>query len=69
MSEIVRKRTVQLYTDGACSGNPGPGGFGVILRFGAAEKELSAEKYGKHHIAIAGVVGGLAIMGISLLLI
>ena len=32
---------VDIFTDGACSGNPGPGGFGVILRFGAAEKELS----------------------------
>jgi len=32
---------VTIYTDGACSGNPGPGGWGVILRFGAHEKELS----------------------------
>ena len=32
---------VELYTDGACSGNPGPGGWGAILRFGATEKELS----------------------------
>lgn len=32
---------VQLYTDGACSGNPGPGGWGAILRFGAIERELS----------------------------
>lgn len=31
---------VQIYTDGACSGNPGPGGWGVILRFGEVEKEL-----------------------------
>ena len=30
-----------MYTDGACSGNPGPGGWGTILRFGSAEKELS----------------------------
>ena len=34
-------KTVTIYTDGACSGNPGPGGYGVILRYGAAEKELS----------------------------
>ena len=33
--------SVILYTDGACSGNPGPGGFGVVLRYGTAEKELS----------------------------
>lgn len=32
--------TVSLYTDGACKGNPGPGGWGVLLRFGDAEKEL-----------------------------
>ena len=32
---------VEIFTDGACSGNPGPGGWGVILRYGNAEKELS----------------------------
>ena len=32
---------VQIFTDGACSGNPGPGGWGAILRAGEAEKELS----------------------------
>jgi len=31
---------VEIFTDGACSGNPGPGGWGTILRFGAVEKEL-----------------------------
>lgn len=34
-------KTVDLFTDGACSGNPGPGGYGVILRYGSREKELS----------------------------
>lgn len=34
-------KTVELYTDGACSGNPGPGGWGVILRWNGLEKELS----------------------------
>lgn len=33
--------TVHVYTDGACSGNPGPGGWGAIIRFGKIEKELS----------------------------
>lgn len=33
--------TVEIYTDGACSGNPGAGGWGVILRCGETEKELS----------------------------
>ena len=32
---------VEIFTDGACSGNPGPGGYGAILRFGEHEKELS----------------------------
>lgn len=32
---------VELYTDGACLGNPGPGGWGVLLRSGRREKELS----------------------------
>jgi ribonuclease HI len=32
---------VFIFTDGACSGNPGPGGWGAILRFGEIEKELS----------------------------
>jgi ribonuclease HI len=32
---------VDIYTDGACSGNPGPGGWGALLRYGEVEKELS----------------------------
>jgi ribonuclease HI len=32
---------VEIYTDGACSGNPGPGGWGAILRYGDHEKELN----------------------------
>ncbi|WDZ82683.1 ribonuclease HI [Micromonospora cathayae] len=34
-------RVVEIWTDGACSGNPGPGGWGVVLRYGAHERELS----------------------------
>ena len=34
-------KTVEIFTDGACSGNPGPGGWGTILRFNGVEKELS----------------------------
>ena len=36
---------VRIWTDGACSGNPGPGGWGVLLRFGTNEKELSGGAY------------------------
>jgi len=35
------KKQVSIFTDGACKGNPGPGGWGVLLRMGAHEKELS----------------------------
>ena len=34
-------KRVDLYTDGACSGNPGPGGWGVLLRYGEHEKEMA----------------------------
>ena len=34
-------KTVEVFTDGACKGNPGPGGWGVVLRAGGREKELS----------------------------
>lgn len=33
--------TVDIWTDGACSGNPGPGGWGAVLRYGGTEKEIS----------------------------
>ena len=33
-------QSVEMYTDGACKGNPGPGGWGVLLRYGQHEKEL-----------------------------
>ncbi len=32
--------TVEIYTDGACKGNPGPGGWGALLRYGDIEKEI-----------------------------
>lgn len=35
------RKTVTIYTDGACSGNPGPGGWGAILQYGPHEKEIS----------------------------
>lgn len=34
-------KKVDLFTDGACSGNPGPGGWGALLRYGSTEKEIS----------------------------
>ena len=40
MAEQARKQ-VTIYTDGACSGNPGPGGWGCILMYGPHQKEMS----------------------------
>jgi len=37
----VARTVVEIFTDGACSGNPGPGGWGAVLRYGDAEKEMS----------------------------
>lgn len=40
MNESLKE--VTIYTDGACRGNPGPGGYGVVLMYGSHRKELSA---------------------------
>ncbi|MGB4102093.1 MAG: ribonuclease HI [Alphaproteobacteria bacterium] len=37
----MSKEHIEIYTDGACSGNPGPGGWGALLRWNGHEKELS----------------------------
>ena len=39
--EKTRFKEVRIYTDGACSGNPGPGGYGVVLLYGEHRRELS----------------------------
>ncbi len=43
---MTKDNIVEIFTDGACSGNPGPGGWGAILRYGELEKELFG--YSKH---------------------
>ncbi len=40
MTERRRLDNVEIFTDGACSGNPGPGGWGVVMRWRGHEKEL-----------------------------
>jgi ribonuclease HI len=35
------RKTIEIFTDGACSGNPGPGGWGAVLRFQGKEREIS----------------------------
>ena len=45
---MAMSETMTIWTDGACSGNPGPGGWGAILRAGAHEKELFGGEPGHH---------------------
>jgi ribonuclease HI len=54
-------KTVVLYTDGACSGNPGPGGWGCVLRYGEREKELSGSEghTTNNRMELTAVVKGL----------
>ncbi|MEA5000155.1 MAG: ribonuclease HI [Candidatus Limiplasma sp.] len=59
--ETRSMKQVQLYTDGACSGNPGPGGWGAILRFGDKAKELSGHMPNttNNRMEIFAVISGL----------
>ncbi len=54
-------KTGQIYTDGACSGNPGPGGWGAILRYGGREKELSGgeARTTNNRMELMGVIAAL----------
>ena len=54
-------KEVTIYTDGACSGNPGAGGYGVVLMYGAAKKELSEgyEKTTNNRMELLAVIKGL----------
>lgn len=54
-------KEVTLYTDGACSGNPGPGGFGVVLLFGGHRKELSGgyRRTTNNRMELLAVIKGL----------
>lgn len=58
------KKEVKLYTDGACSGNPGPGGYGAVLIYNGVEKEISgAEKETTNNkMEIMAVVKGLELL-------
>ena len=55
-------KTVTLYTDGACSGNPGPGGWGAILEFQGVEKEISGGESSttNNRMELTGVIEGLS---------
>lgn len=57
-------KKVEIYSDGACSGNPGPGGFGTILVYQGHEKELSgAEKETTNNrMELMGALAGLELL-------
>ncbi len=54
-------KNIEMFTDGACSGNPGPGGWGAILRYGAREKELSGgeRETTNNRMELTAVISGL----------
>ncbi len=55
------KKEIELFTDGACSGNPGPGGWGAILRYNGIEKELSGgeAETTNNRMELSAVIAGL----------
>ncbi|MBQ6816408.1 MAG: ribonuclease HI [Clostridia bacterium] len=55
------KKFVELFTDGACSGNPGPGGWGAILRYAGKEKELCGgdSQTTNNRMELLAVINGL----------
>ena len=54
-------KRIELFTDGACSGNPGPGGWGAILRYNGVEKELSGGEANttNNRMELSAVIYGL----------
>ena len=59
-----RIKTVTIYTDGACSGNPGPGGWGAILMYGAHQKEISggAPDTTNNRMELTAVISALSLL-------
>lgn len=57
-------KKITAFTDGACSGNPGPGGYGVILRYNEKEKELSGgfSKTTNNRMEIMGAIVALEVL-------
>ncbi len=54
-------KKIEMFTDGACSGNPGPGGWGTILRYNGVEKELSGGEQNttNNRMELTAVIEGL----------
>lgn len=58
---MTDRKTVTIYTDGACSGNPGPGGWGAILKYNDIEKEMSGgeKQTTNNRMELMGVISAL----------
>ena len=58
---MSQRPLIEMFTDGACSGNPGPGGWGTILRFEGKEKELSGgeKETTNNRMELTAVIEGL----------
>jgi len=58
---VTDKPEVEIFTDGACSGNPGPGGWAAILRMGGRERELSGgdKATTNNRMELMGAISGL----------
>jgi len=59
---IINNAIVEIFTDGACSGNPGPGGWGVLLRYDGKEKRLSGGEVSttNNRMELTAAIRGLA---------
>ncbi len=61
MQSDKKRKEVEIFSDGACSGNPGPGGWGAILRYRESEKELSGgeSETTNNRMELMGVISAL----------
>ncbi|MCX7337721.1 MAG: ribonuclease HI [Alphaproteobacteria bacterium] len=62
LSDFVPSAVVEIYTDGACSGNPGPGGWGALLRQNTVEVELSGgdQQTTNNRMEMMAAIGGIS---------
>ncbi len=62
MSHRTAGQAVHIYTDGACKGNPGPGGWGALLRFGGEEREMCGGEFSttNNRMELTAVIEALA---------
>ncbi len=61
---MIEMKRVEIFTDGACQGNPGPGGWGAVLRYNGTEKEISggAAHTTNNRMELSGVIAALQLL-------